>query len=211
MQRTLEPELMNDPEQVLAFHAGSRDYGIQGFIEMYKKYVDICDGSIVDLGSGTGAYLFALEKEYPNLRITGYDGSDPMVKIAKNIAEVSKSKIKFHLCNFNDIDDAADCVISTNTLHHIHNPEIFWNSAKRLSNRVFVMDLVRPPNEEIAKHIVDSFSKNDSEKFKSDYYNSLLAAFSIEELENQIKDTNLDLVVEGNCDFLQIAIIHGNL
>jgi hypothetical protein len=73
------------------------------------------------------------------------------------------------------------------------------------------MDLVRPASPTIARSIVDTLAAVESNEFKFDYYNSLLAAFSPEELAEQIKDTNLNLVIEGDPDFLQVAIIHGIL
>lgn len=211
MQRYLEPELMDDPAQALAFHKASRDYGIKGFIELYKKYVDIKDGKIVDLGCGTGAYLLALENHYPSLIITGFDGSVPMIQIAKNLIEYHSSSVRVRHCQFKDISTNADCVISTNTLHHLHDPSVFWDCVKRVATRVFVMDLVRPPSIEVAKSIVDTLAPNDSDEFKKDYYNSLLAAFSVDELKEQIKDTGLEIVIEGDTNFLQVAVIHGIL
>ena len=73
------------------------------------------------------------------------------------------------------------------------------------------MDLVRPKSTTIARSIVDTLAADESDEFKFDYYNSLLAAFSPEELTEQIKDTSLNLVIEGNPEFLQVAIIHGFL
>lgn len=211
MQRCIESELMDDPEQALAFHKASREYGIRGFIELYKKYVNIHEGRVVDLGCGTGAYLFALEEVYPTLKITGYDGSEPMVQIGRGLAEAISSGVRLCHRKFKDVDDTADCVISTNTLHHMHDPTVFWNCVKRISNRVFVMDLIRPLDTTIARSIVDTLAKDDSEEFKTDYYNSLLAAFSAEELQDQIKETKLKLIIEGDPSFLQVAIIYGVL
>ena len=50
MQRHLEPELMNNLEQALAFYNANREYGIKGFLELYSKYINIQDGKIVDIG-----------------------------------------------------------------------------------------------------------------------------------------------------------------
>jgi SAM-dependent methyltransferase len=211
MQRHLEPELMDSLEQALAFYTANRDYGIRGFLELYSKHINIQDGKIVDIGCGTGEYLLALENKYPNLVITGFDGSEPMIKIANGLIELHKSSVRIKHCQFKDINTSADCVISTNTLHHLHDPSIFWDCVKRVSHRVFVMDLVRPKSPAIARSIVDTLAADESDEFKFDYYNSLLAAFSPEELTEQIKDTNLNLVIEGNPDFLQVAIIHGVL
>ena len=211
MQRCVEPELMDNLEQALAFHKGSREYGIRGFIDMYKQYVNMTEGRIVDLGCGDGAYLFALAEYFPNLRITGYDGSEPMIQIGRGVAETISSAVRLRHRSFKDIDATADCVISTNTLHHVHDPQVFWDCVKRVSNKVFVMDLIRPSSTVIARSIVDTLAKDDSIEFRFDYYNSLLAAFSIEELQEQIKGTGLELVVEGDPNFLQVAIIHGIL
>jgi hypothetical protein len=99
-------------------------------------------------------------------------------------------------------------VLSTNTLHHIPDPKKFWDSVRNISNNVFVMDLVRPINDSIVQSIVDKYKSND-ELYNTDFYNSLKASFSKDELTEQIKDTNLKLVVEGNEDDLQIAVIYG--
>lgn len=211
MQRYLEPELMDNLEQALAFHKANRDYGIKGFLDLYKKYVNIQDGKIVDLGCGTGAYLLALENQYPNLIITGFDGSEPMIQIARGLVEFHSSSVRVRHRQFKDIDATADCVISTNTLHHLHDPTVFWDCVKRVGRRVFVMDLVRPKSTTMARSIVDTLAADESDEFKFDYYNSLLAAFSPEELAEQIKDTKLNLVIEGDPNFLQVAIIHGFL
>lgn len=211
MQRCLEPEIMNEKNQVLAFHHGNRDYGIKGFLDFYKKYVNLKKGKVVDLGCGTGSYLFALETQYPELSITGYDASEYMIELGQTIAENISSGVKLRCEYFKNIKDSADCVISTNTLHHMHDSKIFWNCIKNISNYVFVMDLVRPKNKDIAKKIVDRLAKDDSELFKIDYYNSLLAAFDADELRQQISGTKLNLILEGKNDFLQIAIIYGQI
>ena len=211
MQRILEPELMNGLEQALAFHRANRDYGIKGFLELYEKYINIRDGKIIDLGCGSGEYLLALEHKYPNLIITGYDGSEPMIQIARGLVECHSSSVRVRHRQFKDIDSTANCVISTNTLHHLHDPTVFWDCVKRTAPRVFVMDLIRPDSTATAKNIVDTLAPNESNEFKTDYYNSLLAAFSLEELQEQIKDTKLQITVEGDPNFLQVAVIYGLL
>jgi SAM-dependent methyltransferase len=211
MQRCLEPELMDNMEHALAFRRANRDYGIKGFLEFYAKYVNMATGKIIDLGCGTGEYLLALENKYPDLSIIGFDGSEPMIQLARAIVEHHGSNVCVHHMEFKDIDTTADCIISTNTLHHLHDPTVFWDCVKRTAQQVFVMDLVRPKSTVVARYIVDTLAKNESDEFKFDYYNSLLAAFSLEELTDQIKDTNLTITIEGDPNFLQVVIIHGIL
>lgn len=211
MQRILEPELMDSPAQAVAFHRANRDYGIRGFLELYEKYINLQEGKIIDLGCGTGEYLLALEYKYPNLIITGFDGSEPMIQIARGLVESHSSSIRVRHRQFKDIDATANCVISTNTLHHLHDPSVFWECVKRIAPKVFVMDLIRPHSTAIANDIVNALAPNESDEFKSDYYNSLLAAFSPEELQEQIKGTKLQLKVEGDPNSLQVAVIYGIL
>lgn len=203
MQRCIEPELMENVDQVDAFDSGHKDYAVQAFLKWYSELGGIAEGKLIDLGCGTGDYMHALMKQYPELKITGYDGSETMLNKAR-------AKLLNVVCsNFSDITDSADMVISTNTLHHIHYPDVFWNTAKQISNNVLVMDLVRPKNESTARYIVDLLAPTDHAIFKTDFYNSLLAAFSIEELQDQIKDTNLKLKIEGDPDWLQVVLIYG--
>lgn len=211
MQRCVEPELMDNLEQALAFRRANREYGIKGFLELYAKYLNMSKGKLIDLGCGTGEYLIALEHQYPNLIITGFDGSEPMIQIAGGIVEHHSSNVRVRHRQFKDIDHTADCVISTNTLHHLHDPTVFWDCVKRVARRVFVMDLIRPSSTLVARNIVDTLAKGESDEFKFDYYNSLLAAFSVEELQQQIEGTGLTLTVEGDPEYLQVAVIHGIL
>ena len=209
MHRSLEPELMQDAEQVFAFYNGKKDYSIKHFLECYSNYVNLDSGKIVDLGSGTGEYLLALSQLYPGLEIVGYDGSLEMVKIAnKNIAN---SCIQVRHLDFKDIKDTADCVISTYTLHHLHNPDIFWNTAKNTSKQCLIIDLMRPSSREQAELIVEQYAKDQPQLFKDDFLNSLLAAFSEDELKKQIADTNLTMkIITGRFDTLQTFLIFGS-
>jgi trans-aconitate methyltransferase len=202
---------MNSADQALAFHNANRDHGVRGFLEFYEKHVNIKYGKIVDLGCGTGEYLLALENKYPDLIITGFDGSEAMVQIAQGLVKLHSSSIRIRNQQFKNVNTTADCVISTNTLHHLHDPGVFWDCVKRSAPRAFIMDLVRPHSILLARNIVDTLATNESDEFKFDYYNSLLAAFSPEELAEQIKDTGLQLEIEGTSDFLQVAVIYGIL
>jgi trans-aconitate methyltransferase len=212
MQRLNESELMINPENVKAFLNGDKSYGITGFLELYEKYVNINSGKIIDLGSGTAEYLIALESKYPKLNILGFDGSEQMVKIAQDLIEYHSSGVCVRHKNFSDVEDKADCVISTNTLHHIHDTKTFWNCVKNISNMCFIFDFLRPENTDQAKSIVEYYASNESKLFQQDYYNSLLASFSLEEIEEQIKDTNLKIeVVKGKHQFARSIVIYGNI
>jgi SAM-dependent methyltransferase len=209
MHRSLEPELMQDAEQVFAFYKGKKDYSIKHFLECYSDYVNLDSGKIIDLGSGTGEYLLALSQLYPGLEIVGYDGSLEMVKIAnRNLAE---SCVQVKHLDFKDITDIADCVISTYTLHHLHDSNVFWNTAKNISKQCLIIDLIRPESCKQAELIVEQYAKDQPQLFKDDFLNSLLAAFSEDELKKQIAGTNLTMkIITGRFNTLQTFLIFGS-
>jgi cyclopropane fatty-acyl-phospholipid synthase-like methyltransferase len=206
MRRLIEPELMDCVDQVAAYNTGSKHLGIEAFINFYENHINLTKGKIVDLGCGTGDYLVALAKKYPDLTIVGYDGSPNMIQQAEQ--NVKGFDISVICKQFGDIVESADCVISVNTLHHLHDPAIFWKAVESISTNVLVMDIIRPKSAKLAKSIVDTIIGSDSEIFKTDFYNSLLAAFSTDELVEQIKNTGYSIKFQGDTDFSRLAFIY---
>lgn len=210
MQRIVEPELMATKEQAIAYNLASpRKYAVKEILSMYKKYCNVTTGKVIDLGCGTADYLVELNKEFKDLNVMGYDASEQMIEVAKD--NIQGTDVTVVCLPMDKVNNNADCVISTNTLHHIHEPKLFWEAIARTSNKVFVLDLVRPQSILIAKNIVETMAGNETRVFKNDFFNSLLAAFTKQELEEQVKHLGLTVSIEGNDDFLQVAIIHGEI
>ena len=55
------------------------------------------------------------------------------------------------------------------------------------------MDLVRPASIEQAKVLVKMYAGAEPELQQRDFYNSLLAAFEIEEIQNQLAAAEMDM------------------
>jgi 2-polyprenyl-3-methyl-5-hydroxy-6-metoxy-1,4-benzoquinol methylase len=206
MERCVETELMTGVDQVWAYNASDKQPRVAEFLSLYQEKINISQGKIIDLGCGTGDYLVGLARKYPGLTIVGYDGSDRMVQQAQKNTQGLDISI---ICKqFDAIVDRADCVISVNTLHHLHDPMIFWQAVESISTRVLVTDLVRPANTHLARTAVETIVGGDSEVFKTDFYNSLLAAFSAEEILQQVLGTGYTVEFRGNPKFLQTALIY---
>ena len=62
------------------------------------------------------------------------------------------------------------------------------------------MDLFRPDSKESARHIVDTYAGNESKVLQADFYNSLLAAFRVDEVRSQLQQTGLKLCCEEVSD-----------
>ncbi len=90
---------------------------------------------------------------------------------------------------------AFDAVLSKDLLHHLPDPAALWHEIGRLGRRgaaVYVMDLIRPDTREAAHQIVDAVAGAEDPILRQDFFNSLCAAFTIEEVIAQLGLAGLD-------------------
>jgi SAM-dependent methyltransferase len=97
---------------------------------------------------------------------------------------------------FQDLAGAnqADAAISNSLLHHLPNPLQFWDKLRffvKPGSPVLVMDLLRPESPEAALAIVDRYASGAPDILRRDFYNSLLAAFTEDEIGAQLAQMNL--------------------
>jgi cyclopropane fatty-acyl-phospholipid synthase-like methyltransferase len=88
----------------------------------------------------------------------------------------------------------VDAAISNSLVHHLPNPLQFWHKLRQLvkpGSPVLVMDLLRPESPEDAQAIVDRYAGGAPEILRRDFYNSLLAAFTEDEVTTQLARMNL--------------------
>jgi SAM-dependent methyltransferase len=97
-------------------------------------------------------------------------------------------------------------------LHHLPNPMVLWSEARRLGRPgavIYVMDLIRPETPDAARDIVESTAGREHPILKQDFYNSLCAAFTTEEAEDQVRQAGLSLDVSRISD--RHMVIKGRL
>jgi cyclopropane fatty-acyl-phospholipid synthase-like methyltransferase len=194
IDRVTEPELMTNLEQCNQYYRGWRE-------PLFGLLLDIAPdlkGKVADLGSGPGQFLKLFRDNYPNAVFDGIDGSSTMHTIAKNHIK-DMTRINLILENIENINKQYDFIVSINTLHHIHDPKIFWEAIQRMSHndtKILVLDLVRPNSNNEIDTIIQKTVKNfNDDLFILDYKNSLKAAFSQKELEEQVKDLNYTIQI----------------
>ena len=202
MQRLPEPELMNDPEQVLAYSqadfAEAHQSIINNFCQIFPDIEPL--NTVLDLGCGSGDVTVRFAQQYTNCHIDAVDGSHEMLKQAEMlIAKYSLTqRITLHLqqlpkCIFEN--KTFDAIISNSLLHHLHAPQHLWSTIKQFATTdtaIYVCDLFRPATTQVAQQLVDQYANNEPEILRRDFYNSLLAAFTPDEVRAQIKNTELD-------------------
>ncbi len=199
MDRVLERELMDDPAQVLAYAAADFAQENQGFVDRFCEYFpDFTGGHVFDLGCGPGDISIRFSRAVPGCQITGIDASAPMVKVAEETVRQAglSERISFQCERFQDLAGAsvADAIISNSLLHHVPNPLQFWHKVRRAvkpGSPVLVMDLLRPDSPLAAQAIVDRYAAGAPAILRKDFYNSLLAAFTEDEVGTQLAQMNL--------------------
>jgi len=213
MKRLLEPELMIEPEQVSAYAEADFEEPHSNFIDLLKQYCVRVDEVklVLDLGCGPGDITFKFAKAFPGARIDAVDGSREMLNFAEDILEGKPEihgKINYIHSMIQDFDSAGeyDLIISNSLLHHLSDPLVFWNKIKKLSSPetyIFIMDLLRPDTIEEAQRLRDLYVKEEPEVLQRDFYNSLLAAFEIHEIKEQVTKVGL-----GNLEIKQVTDRH---
>jgi trans-aconitate methyltransferase len=152
-------------------------------------------GTIADLGCGPGDYGIHISKIFPDVIIDAYDGSAAMVSLAKKAAS-NFPNVRVFQVPVDAIDKKYDVIISANTLHHFSDPAVFWKAIKSLSSsstRVFIMDILRPDSVSKLESIIATSTIKFNDLFRKDFKDSLHAAFTQEEIKEQILSQGLTL------------------
>ncbi len=215
MKRIIEAELMNDEAQ-------ARSYAEADFEDPHRRVLELFDerfkgrelrGNVLDLGCGPGDVTFRFAARFPEARILAIDGAVEMIRLAwkRKARERYGENITFEVGR---IPGAAipqityDAIISSSFLHHLHEPHGLWQTITRHAGAgtiIFVIDLLRPETTEAARGFVEAYCGEEPEILKIDFYNSLLAAFSIDEVRRQLEEARLQgLTVEQVSDRHQI-------
>jgi ubiquinone/menaquinone biosynthesis C-methylase UbiE len=87
-----------------------------------------------------------------------------------------------------------DVILSSSLLHHLHDPSVLWNTIARYSRTgtiVFVADLRRPRTKADAQRLTRELASGEPEVLRRDFHNSLLAAFTPEEVRGQLAANGL--------------------
>ena len=201
MKRIAEPDLMDDKAQAEAYASTDFSEPHDAFVEHFKKrFPEFSKGEVLDLGCGTADVIIRFAKAFPETGILGIDGARSMLDIG--LQDIKKheldKQITLKQCMLPDRDlsnQGFDALISNSLLHHLTDPLIMWEVMDRCAMPgapVYAMDLLRPDDPEKAKEFVQIYAADAPLILQEDFYNSLLAAYTAEEIENQLLTVNLD-------------------
>jgi len=197
MKRIPEKELMNEPEQARAYAEADFEQPHAMFIGLFQETFPTVAASVrvLDLGCGPGDITFRFARAWPQCHVHGVDGSDAMLLLAEKALgrEPSlKGRVHFLKGMLPELElpcPQYDIIFSNSLLHHLPDPAVLWESVVSCAApgaTVFVMDLRRPETRSTARQMVELYAAGEPEVLRMDFYNSLLAAFTIEEIQAQL-------------------------
>lgn len=217
MRRIPELELMEGIEQAHSYAYADFNESNNLFIKNLFKLSKINhETKILDVGCGDGEIPIKIFKKQI-CDITAVDGSGSMlVEFYKKLKTNNISSIKVVKSLIDNklfIDNKFDIVINNSLIHHIKDIFSFWKNLTRLikdDGLILCMDLIRPDNENILDKLVQTYGGNNL-TLKKDFENSLRAAYTIEEVKNQLnKINNISFTIKSVSDrhfFVSIKLI----
>ena len=195
---------MEDEAQVKAYAEADFSVPHQQFIDKLSALVELADfdRTALDLGCGPGDISRRFVEAYPLSCLDAVDGSKPMLDYARlTVADSLQARLNFIHGQLPDIRlprSEYDLIFSNSLLHHLPEPQILWQFIKRYARpgaRVVVMDLLRPDSIQEAKERVENYAALEPEILQHDFYHSLLAAFTLKEINEQLHKASLDFSV----------------
>ena len=215
MERVLEQELMDDELQSIAYARADFSTSNQLFVDGLTDSFPQRLRTAVDIGCGPGDVMIRLARARPDLHITAIDASAPMITLARGAVMMKGLTDRIEVVQ-GYVPGVAlkahsfDAVLSKDLLHHVPDPSLLWKEIARLARPgavIYVMDLVRPSTPQEAHHIVERVAAREDPILREDFYNSLCAAFTVDELREQVAAAGLDLEVRQASD--RHALISG--
>jgi trans-aconitate methyltransferase len=205
MHRQLEPELMEDAEQVKAYAEADFETPHGLFMELLRKRFNrpTFHSTALDLGCGPGDISRRFACAYPEACVDALDGSKAMLNYAKLLlSNELAARINFIHAKLpvGRLPQPGYAVIFSNSLlHHLPDPQVLWSTLKQFAlprTFVAVMDLLRPASVDEARRLVVQHACGEPAILQADFYASLLAAFTPDEIAAQLVSARLDLHVQ---------------
>lgn len=204
LERTPEPELMDEEAQALAYARADFAAPHDHFVELFRQRFPAPEGCVLDLGCGPGDITLRFARAFPDCTLHGVDGAAAMLRQGLEAVRAAGLEQRVTLLHGYlpgaELPQAQyDTIISNSLLHHLADPMVLWQTVRRHGRpgtAVFIMDLMRPASRAEAETLVSTYSGNEPEVLRHDFFHSLLAAYRPDEARGQLQQAGLALEVE---------------
>lgn len=202
MQRIPEPEdLMNDAAQAQAYAEADFSEPNTLFVELLERLGPRkLAGQLLDLGCGPADIPLQLAARHKDLEIDAVDGAAAMLDRAQRHLDARPDvtgRVRL-LCEYLPCPVLPSkhyrYVVSNSLLHHLEDPRVLWQTVKQSARPgavVLVMDLARPASTTAVDGLVETYAIDAPEILRRDFRNSLFAAYTIAEVQDQLSEVGL--------------------
>lgn len=225
---TRQPEptaLMEDSDSVEAFHQQGASAGPLAPVYEFNAWATSQlvpeNGTVIDLGSGSGQYLAYLAQRRPDIRIVGFDLSRAMVTRGQRFLAQLKfgERVQLKVGDMTDFlayaPHAVDAVSTVFALHHLpteNHVRQCLNQLAELRNHtkcaIWIFDHARPHHPSTPAMFPRVFTPDAPIAFQEDSRNSLRASFSFDELSSVLDRAPLGLVQHHLSRWLRLYQVH---
>jgi ubiquinone/menaquinone biosynthesis C-methylase UbiE len=163
--KKIEPEGIPWPMSLVYNRLSASSIFIRHYELLARDILDLCPaGKILDIGTGPGRLLLALNRLDPGLELCGADISEAMIARAKQNC-IEAGVINIDLCIAGALslpypDNYFDAVISTGSLHHWKDPVAGLNEVYRVlkpGGFALIYDLVKKMPPEVVRKVKMDF------------------------------------------------------
>lgn len=208
--RIPEPEVMSDAEEARVYRQADFSQVNQRFAERFAELwrpgplphkVGGGKPRFLDLGCGPADIPLRVRRLIPGCRIAGLDMSEAMLRegLPARTAQGAGRDLLLLRADARRIpfpDGEFDGIFSNSLLHHLPDSAVpgVWAEVRRVAAPgavVFIRDLFRPAGRTESAELRDLHVGGEPDLMKTLFYNSLLAAFTPDELRRQLAAAGL--------------------
>ena len=200
LSRVLEPEVMDTPDEALAYDRMDHAEVNRRFVTDLLTAADAqgvnlgTDGEratqLLDLGTGTALIPIELCRRTPALRVRAVDAAQSMLDLAAvRVRDAGLSdRIQLALVDAKRLpyeEGRFAAAISNSIIHHLPEPAVALAEAVRVTSPgglLFFRDLLRPADQATLEQLVNTYAAGADERQRGLFADSLHAALSLDEL-----------------------------
>jgi 2-polyprenyl-3-methyl-5-hydroxy-6-metoxy-1,4-benzoquinol methylase len=193
---------MDEPAQARAYAEADFSEPNELFtMAVTERLAERPPGRLIDLGCGPGDICLRMARHLPGWHIVGLDAGPNMLALAAEAVASAGAADRIDLvcARLPDHGQKApfDTVVSNSLLHHLPDPMSLWQCVAQLAGPgayIQIMDLHRPDSVARARWLVDHHAAEAPDILRQDFYNSLLASWTIEEVRDQYERAGLQFL-----------------
>lgn len=199
LPRTLEPEVMDGPEDAADYDA--MDHGVVNRL-FVADFLAAWNGRspVLDVGTGTAQIPILLALTEPSAHVIGLDAASEMLRLAAANAQAAgvAERVTLREANARALpfdDRSVPALMSNSIVHHVSEPAAAFAEMARVAApgaTLFVRDLARPADAVTLMELVNRYAADANDHQRRLFADSLHAALTLEEVREIVAALGFD-------------------